>query len=43
VLAEPWVVAGVPVPVALEAGLYVVEVRDAAGVIQRSPLVIAGE
>lgn len=43
VLAEPWVVAGVPVPVALEAGLYVVEVRDAAGIIQRSPLVIAGE
>jgi hypothetical protein len=43
VLAAPWIVAGVPVPVALEAGLYVVEVRDAAGVIQRSPLVIAGE
>jgi len=43
VLAEPWVVAGVPVPVALEAGLYVVEVRDAVGVIQRSHLVVAGE
>ncbi|MBL7954372.1 MAG: T9SS type A sorting domain-containing protein [Flavobacteriales bacterium] len=43
VLAEPWVVPGEPVPVALDAGLYVVEVRDARGGIQRLPLVIAAE
>jgi hypothetical protein len=43
VLAEPWVVPGEPVPVVLDAGLYVVEVRDARGGIQRLPLVIAAE
>lgn len=43
VLVEPWVGAGVSVPVALETGFYVVQVRDAAGIIQRIPLVIAGE
>lgn len=43
VLAEPWVFPGMPVAVDLDAGLYVVEVRDARGGTQRLPLVIAAE